>query len=763
MELLIKKEYLVFSHYINQHRSAFILNVSSNYEHNRSNHILNTMKKTNTVKLLVALITLLPSLAFGQFDFYGPQQFGDILNNSYNPPWTPSNLSAISNLKYMIIVDQATQTQAVMLNTTDNGILEINSIDSVNGTSSTYGSLMRSVFQMVDSSSHYENDIGAGSGTYAPMSEKYTLNSLLHSFFSINSDGTNSAISSDAGSFYIHEDSNGGYLLIEFGGTSASTTIRATSQWDYNVGLDSIIENTGWTAKYLMISGNSLSWTTSIGSATDFTLLDATDLIDIEIAAASEFNPVSLSYQTNATAALPAVDSMANSTIITRISNDMDASYTGQLGNLAGATTAATTMLNTIETNLISTGDSLRYPKQFYLDLRENMLTHKVASSDVFNARLGNNTIEHVYFTNASDDNGVPHPFMVVAAHAVSSRPNFLADVNRPPGALPGVGYAQSTVTRHGKLGEFLFKIPLKDYGLISSLLDNDLSAIGDLASEYDAMFSATTVKDVYNYAPTASTGIAVDGVTLYPAKNNNLRFAVVDAEVTSSGIHVGGGLELHYHADGHAYNGNGFNLYNISDYSGHDHPPVIGAGHDGIALFGKYEVSFSSMAGYGVALDAYGGHDHGDIFGYHYHAHTLNVIAAESPFPSFDEHFLMVGAWKGNIDSIPGLTEVKMNQFSDPLIDRYVGASYTPVGVNEAEDINNNALVYPNPTKNNITIEVKDAFTITVTNFKGQIVQNFNIKSGKTTISLDDYSNGVYFIEGLNTNNSFVKKIVKN
>mgnify|MGYP007000111823 len=66
-------------------------------------------------------------------------------------------------------------------------------------------------------------------------------------------------------------------------------------------------------------------------------------------------------------------------------------------------------------------------------------------------------------------------------------------------------------------------------------------------------------------------------GVTIYPSFNNNLRHTVEDAEITSSGIHVGGGLELHYHADAHAFNGNGINPYNISDYNSNDHPPVIG------------------------------------------------------------------------------------------------------------------------------------------------------------------------------------------
>jgi len=48
------------------------------------------------------------------------------------------------------------------------------------------------------------------------------------------------------------------------------------------------------------------------------------------------------------------------------------------------------------------------------------------------------------------------------------------------------------------------------------------------------------------------ATGIAIDGVRIYPALNNTLAYARVAAEITSSGAHVGRGGSLHWHADGH-------------------------------------------------------------------------------------------------------------------------------------------------------------------------------------------------------------------
>ncbi len=711
------------------------------------------------MKNITFLFLCLPSLLFAQFDYYGPKPFDEILKSNFTASWTPAVVSSIENKTYVAILDQATQTKAIMISPSSKSVLQINSIDSLSGSSATYGSMMRSLFQLVDKNTHSENDAGAGSGTYTPLADQYKINPVLHSYYSINANSADDALCTDGGSFYIIEEANTGYVLVEFNGSASSTTISAVTRWEYNASQDSVIEDVSWTTKYLMINGNALEWTTSSGSASAFFLADANDLIDLEIASASSFNPLGETYQPNATTAIPAMDSMENSQIIDDLLKDIDVSLQDQFDHSASATTAASAMLDAIETTLVNSGDSLRYPKQFYLDARENMLSHIIASTDIYNGRVGNNTVEHVYFTNASDDSGVPHPFMVIASHAVSARPNLLLDVNRPPGGSGGPGYAESQVTRHGKLGEFLMKIPIKDYGIISTLLDNDLSVYGDLASDFDDKTGNTTTKDVYNYASLASSGIAIDGVTIYPAYNNNLRFAVEDAEVTSSGIHVGGGLELHYHVDGHAFNGNGINLYNLDDYSGKNHPPVIGFALDGIALFGRYDASNAFMAGYTDILDEFGGHDHGDGFGYHYHAHTQSVTASSAPNPTFDEHFLLVGAWKGDINNIPGFNEVKTNQLKDDAIARYAGAAYT-LGI----ESNSNTLdiqITPNPSNGSFQLNVKENFEITIMDLTGKVLFLQAIQAGTNIISLEKYAKGIYVIKGVNKNSNFIKKVI--
>jgi len=122
--------------------------------------------------------------------------------------------------------------------------------------------------------------------------------------------------------------------------------------------------------------------------------------------------------------------------------------------------------------------------------------------------------------------------------------------------------------------------------------------------------------------------------------------------EVTNTGSHVGRGLNLHWHADGHAATGNGLNLYNLPDYEGQRHPPLIGFGLDGVALYGIYEESFSEMDGHDAQLDLFGGHEH-ESYNYHYHSHLTNSREIGSSH-DYTVQVLMRGAWAGNIGSIP-------------------------------------------------------------------------------------------------------------
>jgi hypothetical protein len=88
----------------------------------------------------------------------------------------------------------------------------------------------------------------------------------------------------------------------------------------------------------------------------------------------------------------------------------------------------------------------------------------------------------------------------------------------------------------------------------------------------------------------------------------------------------------------------------------GKTHPPLLGFGYDGIALFGRYRTTTdSAMLGYNT-LDDFGAHNH-DSIGYHYHAHTVTSHSSTSVQGSTtvkDMYPLMKGAYIGITNSIP-------------------------------------------------------------------------------------------------------------
>lgn len=142
----------------------------------------------------------------------------------------------------------------------------------------------------------------------------------------------------------------------------------------------------------------------------------------------------------------------------------------------------------------------------------------------------------------------------------------------------------------------------------------------------------------------------------MFPAFNNALVPSHLAGELSASGCHVGqGGGGPHCHADGYQ-SGQGLGLYNDADYAGKNHPPLLGFGYDGIALFAQYRsTTDSAMLGYGT-LDGFGAHDH-DGIGYHYHAHTVFSYASldkTGVTTTKDLHALMKGAYIGSTNSIP-------------------------------------------------------------------------------------------------------------
>ncbi len=650
------------------------------------------------------------SLKLSAADFYGPAPFVDILERSFSKSWTPQAISTIENRAHVVILDAATQQYCLSVTSGTMDGLEVVTVSSLTDSSATYGKVLRSMFQM--------QDVTIETLSTDSLTGEYTLRPELMIYYGIDSnssDGSGTASSlqiSRIKAVDLAEFTETGYLAFSFSGTSSSAVGKASKRFVINSSTGALEQDTTWSSnQWLKFGAGGVELVTSESDATNIMLASSLDLIDVANNPGEDFNPTSNNWQTNAFAAWPTkngvveVTSIANSSLNSlrdgTAGDNIDSSYRTQFGTSVEATAVASAYLDQIEAALNDANESLRYPKQLYLTARANMLSHTFGAIDEVNAELGESTVPFVYFTNTQDDSGVYHPFMVVGTRNGTGGPNFLIDVARPPGDGSGT-YELSTITRNAFLTNGLYRIPMKDYGLITTLLDNDMSSYNNLAQ---AAGIDTSLYDVYNYASYSVSGITLDGVKIYPSYNNTLYFTPMNGEITSTGVHVGQGMTLHFHGDGHSFNGNGINLYNIEDYVGKQHPPLIGFGLDGIAIYGKYETSYPSMDGYSVALDEHGGHDHDD-YGYHYHAHAKAVSSTDKTGAvfNFTQHFMMVGAYKGNINSIPDFQNGGTNQLKDSELAKYVGLEGTYVTTSFDTSIPSYTVSVINPTGGSIT-----------------------------------------------------------
>mgnify|MGYP001158368358 FL=1 len=667
------------------------------------------------LKLRLLFINLMVMICLGYAtDVYAPKPLKTIMTEVTGKQWTPSLINTIENRAHVVLMDNS-ETYCLKVNSLILGDLVVGDVSELKNGMATYGDALRSMFQILD--------LNTASLSSDDLAGVYTIHPMIASYYALDSEMDGGPLKvRDKSSFYSSEQDTNSFLVFDLGSLSdGGTIITAVSRYIYNNDNELYEIDNNWTP-YLYLKLNSdqtLSLTGQVSEATEWMIMDADELINTNVQAGSDFNPQSTSWQTNTFAAYPtdtntgepsAWDYYDSPLKTNQFYNNVDDDYQNQLGHSDEANTAASAVLNVIEQNLIDLGYTLRYSTSTYLTFRNALLDNNFASVDMYNSVFGERTVEHVYFTSAYSDDGEYHPFMVIATHNAPSGPQFLIDVARPPGdGTPGTSYDEQTITRNAILEQKLIKIPLRDYGLIDNLTDNDLTDFGSLASDQNLELSNYNVD---NYTSTSSTGIAVDGVIIYPSSNNVLVYATFAAEITSTGIHVGRGMGFHYHADGHAFNQNGINLYNSGDYAERIHPPIIGFVFDGLALFGKYDEDYNEMDGYFEELDDFGGHSHGD-YGYHHHAFSSSATQSQGPDTyTYTQNFLQRGAFKGVINDIPGFLEVSTNQFMNDEIKRYVGASGTSqlsIGGNSSNGFPDRFTTYPNfPNPFNPTTQIQ-------------------------------------------------------
>jgi hypothetical protein len=629
-------------------------------------------------------------------DVYSPYVYSDILATSVSsdssivPPTTVVTSLTTRN-RYCI------KTNDTYLQVTDLYAVEFDT------TLVTYKNYMTKIFQLVADSTN---------------TSCYRIATDYNYMYYLDYDTTNSNLKFKNNRGSISIPSTNGYLCF----TYSSNKLQVIKRYSYSNTAYTHSEDTtfAYLNYYVQYSSGSLILTSNISNASTFVFYNT----PMDSAIPTNLNPVPTAYQTNS--AVNIADYVATSRFdiegnIPRdarckflpyfYTNDGNAKlvsnagyiYANQLttaGYNASTNYYAELMLSVIAVNILtnSTYTTLRYDTSVYKTYREGALKFVQEGDNIANGEKGMNTIPFVYFTCEQDGSGDYHPFMCMASYSISDRISRLYDVCKPPADGSGP-YVTSSITRDATLQGYLVKIPMLNYGFSGDISGSAYydSATGttidsnsntndmkkntiayDFIDEYQANGNSQNNQRIYttmnynnyNYTNTASIGMLIDGVILYPVLNNTLTSAQLAAEVSNSGIHVGQGMGLHYHSDGYAAafaisnNTNNMFLYNNKDFIGRQHPPIIGFGLDGIAIYGTYTTNYTSMSGYNVALDSFGGHSHGD-YGYHYHCHNFqnnssNNINTGQQATVYQQFVVMKGAYKGNINEVPdfGVTD---------------------------------------------------------------------------------------------------------
>ena len=69
---------------------------------------------------------------------------------------------------------------------------------------------------------------------------------------------------------------------------------------------------------------------------------------------------------------------------------------------------------------------------------------------------------------------------------------------------------------------------------------------------------------------------------------------------------------------------------------------------------------------------------------------------------------------------------------------------------------------LYPNPVKDKLHIKVADDCEVTVYDALGKLVLNKKIESGGHTINLQTLSQGVYYLQLISAQGTFVHRLIK-
>lgn len=577
--------------------------------------------------------------------YYAPAPYATAIEASY-APGTLTAVTAFTARNRYLISDASSQSLSanyMQIGTTYNATSGYSlGVDSIPA-SPTYNTILQKLIQVVpdgygyfrlDPHMHPNNslDFDAADSNKLKFRNNFGKASTLYGYVTFSYDASTKLLQAKKRYKYTY------------------TTTAATGSTSHTV---SYTEDTAFAAAnyYVNLTSGVYKLVATSSAATPLYLFNS----PLDLGVPEFMNPNKIPFVTNGPAPFLSKTTVAGTEGTSgSIYRQVNSTYINQVltsGSDATTKANADAMLATIKTAVEASGEKLRYSTAVYTAFRDAALATKLVSDSIVDGTPGQNLVPYVYFTNEKDTSGKYHPFMVVVTYGNQASPNGLKDVPHPPGLGSG-SYPSSLVTRFSNLENYILTIPMKDYGQVTEVTSNTFTK-----NLWLDVPGTKATANVYTYADLADNGLLINGSVMFPAYNNTLVPSHLTGELSPSGCHVGqGGGGPHCHGDGYQA-GFSFGVYSDADFVNKTHPPLIGFGYDGIALFGRYRTSDTGMLGYSTALDAFGAHNHDDI-GYHYHAHVVANHKAELLNYTMDMYVLMKGAYIGKTTSIPYFRE---------------------------------------------------------------------------------------------------------
>jgi arylsulfatase A-like enzyme len=203
----------------------------------------------------------------------------------------------------------------------------------------------------------------------------------------------------------------------------------------------------------------------------------------------------------------------------------------------------------------------------------------------------------------------------------------YFASVTNPEGTTSSLGYGQPNYWR----------LPL----------------VPTVAASPTLIFTPGSTNNNFQRGAVA---LASNGVAIFNPANNTGRVSYEIGELDYYGGHCGQADDYHYHI---------VPMHLSARFGGplSDDKPVAWA-LDGYPIYGYVEPDGSAR----LALDSVGGHDHGNGWGYHYHAVGTNTVDATHPYGTPQTPYMMtsfkgtVVNFGGQVDGQPEITPIRQS-----------------------------------------------------------------------------------------------------